>query len=132
MICTEEEVFYISLGRRMREERSLKDWTQIDLAKYAEIDPHKVHKYEGGLHRIRSYELQQLAMALDVSADYLIGRDDLKRHRQYSRILESIIEDLIALQNPRLLQSVHYFVRTLKTGFQRDGQTASKLCVNNK
>jgi transcriptional regulator with XRE-family HTH domain len=126
-MLSEEEIFYMAIGRRMKEERDLRDWKQIDLAKFSGISSHKIHKHENGLDRIKSYELSRVSNTFGVSADYLLGLDPNKRHKDVPKIALAIMDDLATIQNIEVLESVYQFVHTIKNGFQNDKITSKKL-----
>lgn len=63
-------------GKRLREVRMLRKLTQQKMADLLNIALRSYQCYEGG-DRCPSYELlTQIADVLDISLDYLLGRDD--------------------------------------------------------
>lgn len=66
---------------RIRELREDKDLRQYDVAVATGIDQRTLSNYETGKTNPDSYAIIQLCDFFDVSADYLIGRDDKKSGR---------------------------------------------------
>ncbi len=124
MIPAEEQIFYRAVAARMKDERDELDWKQKNLAANSGIKSAKIHKIEGGVDRLRAYELFKLCETLNVSADYLIGLDTNKRHRVYPKIVLAIMDDLATIQNIQILEIVYRFVRVIKNEFKGKGKTA--------
>lgn len=55
--------------------RQRRDLTQGDLAKKAQINSNAISQYETGARLPTAIALRKLAVALNVSADYLLGID---------------------------------------------------------
>lgn len=72
-------------GRRLREARRLRGWTQDRLAKESDIPAAVISHFETGTRqRASAANLVKLARALSVSVDYLLGRTgaiDIRDHR---------------------------------------------------
>lgn len=68
-------------GKRLREMRMLRKFTQQNMADLLNVALRSYQKYEQG-ERSPSYDLLiQIADILDVSIDYLLGRDEwMKSH----------------------------------------------------
>ncbi|VAW79698.1 hypothetical protein MNBD_GAMMA12-2072, partial [hydrothermal vent metagenome] len=74
-----------ALGRRIKQLRKDKSWTQKELAKQVGTSPAQLNKYESGLNTPPLDRLAMLAEVLHVSVDYLIGgqyNDDLPIHNK--------------------------------------------------
>jgi len=63
-------------GDRVRSARQGKSYTQEHLARLLDIGLRQVARYEAGQSDITGDALLRMADALDVSADYLLGRTD--------------------------------------------------------
>lgn len=63
-------------GERLREEREKRDLTQDELAGLAHIAKRTLRRYELGETEPDADILARLVVALNVSADYLLGRTD--------------------------------------------------------
>lgn len=64
-------------GRRLRELRDARGWTQGQLAERARVPPAMISHFETGVRGAPSADnLVKLANALEVSLDYLLGRAD--------------------------------------------------------
>lgn len=59
---------------RLRAARDLREWSQNDLAIRAGLPPSSIAHFESGARKPSFDTLQRLANALEVSADYLLGR----------------------------------------------------------
>lgn len=62
------------LALRLRTARELKDWTQQDLANVTGLKPSAVSHFEKGRRVPSLQNFHKLVVALNVSADYLLGR----------------------------------------------------------
>ena len=64
-------------GRRVREARGMRCWTQEELAKESGVPAAMISHFEtGARQRASAANLVKLAKALSVSVDYLLGRTD--------------------------------------------------------
>ncbi len=127
MIPAEEHLFYMALANRMKAERELLDWKQTDLAENSNIHKIKIHRLEGAVDRMRAYELCLICETMNISADFLLGLDTDKRHREYPKIVLAMMDDLATIKNPEILESVYQFVRTVKNGIQNERSGSKKL-----
>jgi transcriptional regulator with XRE-family HTH domain len=64
------------LGERLIKVRQERQLSQTDLAKKAGLQPSAISHFETNRRAPSAINLQRLADALDVSADYLLGRSD--------------------------------------------------------
>lgn len=60
-------------GRRVRQSREERGWSQGDLARECGLTPSGVAHFEAGRREPRLTSIVRLAEALDISADYLVG-----------------------------------------------------------
>lgn len=67
-----------SFGKRLKELRKQKHWTQKELAAMAQIGFSQFNKYECGLHIPPAEKLIELARLLDTSVDYLLSGQALQ------------------------------------------------------
>ena len=65
-----------SFGKRLKQLRKQKRWTQKELAAMVNIGFSQFNKYECGLHIPPAEKLIELARLLDTSVDYLLSGDD--------------------------------------------------------
>lgn len=61
---------------RLRAARDFREWSQNDLAERAQLPPSSIAHFESGSRKPSFDNLHRLANALEVSADYLLGRVD--------------------------------------------------------
>ena len=61
---------------RLRAARHMRDWSQGDLAARAELPPSSIAHLEAGSRKPSFETLRRLAIALQVTTDYLLGRTD--------------------------------------------------------
>ncbi|MDR1330210.1 MAG: helix-turn-helix domain-containing protein [Oscillospiraceae bacterium] len=64
-----------AIGKRIKALREIKGWTQEVLADRLNIARNTLTKLEGGFRDFKSTELLEIARVLDVSTDYLLGRE---------------------------------------------------------
>lgn len=86
-------------GKRLKEFRKSRHWTQAQLAKKIGVDPSMVGSYERGVHYPPVPTLLKLAGELGVSVDRLLGADenkteDLQDKRLYQLFLKADQADL--------------------------------------
>jgi transcriptional regulator with XRE-family HTH domain len=62
--------------QRLRAARDLRQWSQSELADRAKLPPSSIAHFETGSRKPSFDTLRKLAVALDVSTDYLLGRVD--------------------------------------------------------
>lgn len=61
-----------AFGKRLKELRKQKSWTQKELANQIDIRYSHLNKYENGMHAPPLEKLIQLADIFDISLDYLV------------------------------------------------------------
>ncbi len=84
------------LSTRIREIRTAKRISQVELAKALGVTKQSVSNWENDNIQPSVDMLARIADALSVSADYLLGRDD-KRHLDVTGLSEDAIQRLQAL-----------------------------------
>lgn len=74
--------------KKLQEIRKLKGLTQQDLAKLSGITQQSISKYERGIRSPESESLKKLALALEVSADDLLGiTEEVKKFKEIQKML---------------------------------------------
>lgn len=66
----------MNIGKRIVRLREANDWSQRELAKRVDLNVSVMNRIESGERPVRDHELLAIASALDVTADYLIGRNE--------------------------------------------------------
>jgi transcriptional regulator with XRE-family HTH domain len=61
---------------RLKTAREMREWSQVELGRKAELPASSVAHFEAGSRKPSFDTLRRLAIALDVTTDYLLGRDD--------------------------------------------------------
>ena len=87
--------FMIVTGRKIRELRHAKNWSQHDLANAANIDQATVSRIEAETKVPRTDTLVAIATALGVSPDVLLGTTTIVYPRERDPELSSIVSDRI-------------------------------------
>lgn len=85
----------IVTGRKIRELRHAKNWSQLDLANAANIDQATVSRIEAETKTPRTDTLVAIATALGVSPDALLGTTTIVYPRERDPELSSIVSDRI-------------------------------------
>ena len=62
--------------KRLKTARAMRQWNQSELAKKADLPPSSIAHFEIGSRKPSFDNLRRLAIALDVTTDYLLGRVD--------------------------------------------------------
>ena len=86
-------------GEKLKELRTKYGKTQEDIAKYLEVAPQTIYKYEKGINQPDLNTLSKLAEYFNVSTDYLLGRTNVP-----ITINESLILNIGKLY-PKILKS---------------------------
>ena len=82
------------LGRRLKELRDQREWSQADVAKQSGVSSVMVSHFETGVRQNASADtLVKLANAFHVSLDYLIGRADTPQFSSSPK-LEAVLRKL--------------------------------------
>ena len=84
-------MLYIDLGKKIKEERIEKGYTQEELGEKIDSTGAYIGQIERGERSASMYKIILIAQALNVSLDYLIGNF---RFKQVSDIDEKIAEEL--------------------------------------
>ena len=78
-----------SVGKRIKELRKQRGWTQKELANHIDGSYQQLNKYESGIHTPPLDKLIQLTEALNTTTDYLItGEVDEQTPLHNKRLLE--------------------------------------------
>lgn len=83
---------YISIGKKIREERMLRNLTLEQLAEVLELSPSYMGLIERGQRGISIDTLYKVCMTFKISSDYLIGiENDTAQSGEYHILLDKII-----------------------------------------
>lgn len=107
------------IGKQLKEVRKARGLTQAELAERVGVSLSTVKKWELDMNEPNSDKLIALALTLNVSTDYLFGRDtapDLVLTEDKERLL-AIIDSL----PPRQREAVTQYAEFLKEGGGRRG-----------
>ena len=72
----------INIGKKIAELRKEKNWSQADLAEAIEVSRDIIGKYERGEHAPSIEITTKLAEAMEVTVDYLLGRERFGKYDQ--------------------------------------------------
>lgn len=90
------------LVKRIIDLRESKDWSQAELARRLGLDKSVMNKIENGTRKISAEELSRLSSILDVSSDYLLGRDE----KPYYELTDKEKKD-IGIEAERMLEGLN-------------------------
>lgn len=68
------------IGKRIINLREAKNWSQRELARRVNLNFSVMNRIESGERPIKDHELIDLSTALDVTADYLLGKTNQKHN----------------------------------------------------
>lgn len=68
----------MSIGQRLKEVRQLHNESQQDIAVLLGTTQNYISRYESGRHDIPAYRLAILCKHWKISADYILGLDEIK------------------------------------------------------
>jgi len=105
-----------NLGERIKIARIQKKMSQADLANAANVHQKNISKYEGGGVVPSALILKEMAKALGVTADYLLGsdQDDVIKDTELLRHFKDIDKMPEELKSA-LITVIEAFVRDAKT-----------------
>lgn len=66
----------MTVGERIRHARKERGMTQYELAALCDMPQHAISKYENNIWDPRLFNATSIAIALDVSLDWLVGLSD--------------------------------------------------------
>ena len=68
----------MDIGKRIIHLRERKGWSQRELAKRVDLNPSVMNRIESGDRPIKDHELKKLSDVLEVSSDFLLGKNNPK------------------------------------------------------
>ena len=102
---------YISIGNRIKEIRTAKNWTQAKLAEKSGIEPSNISHIERAATKLSLPTLVNIANALDVTLDEIVYGSLVKS----THISIKIIDDILADCSSEELKSITEIIKTTKT-----------------
>lgn len=120
-----------AIGRRLREVRNRRAFSQTKLAELVGITQTLVSDYEIGRLRLNAGLLAKFVKALRVSADEILGLKETKengffRDRRFIRRMEEI-EKLSRPEKQTLLKTIDHFLRGAQAARSASPQERSRL-----
>lgn len=107
--------------RRLSALREDAQLSKKELASLLDVSPSRISFYEGGQTQIPSHMIDKIASLFEVSADYLLGRTNIKNSIEYEKVTNQIStssEVLRILQDlkefPSLIQEAEQFIKFKK------------------
>ena len=102
---------YISIGKRIKELRTAKGWTQATLAEVSGVEPSNISHIERAATKLSLPTLVNIANALEVSLDD-IAYGSLSKS---SHVSAKIINDILLDCTPDELKSLAEVIKTTKS-----------------
>jgi len=105
----------INIGKKISELRKEKGWSQGELAKAVSASRDIIGKYERGEHSPSIEMTTKLAEALDVTVDFLLGKE------RFGKYYKEVIQRLEGIQNMdestrgKLFDIIDTYIRDAKT-----------------
>ncbi|WP_080875993.1 helix-turn-helix domain-containing protein [Oceanobacillus timonensis] len=123
-------------GQRIIQLRSQRNWTQKELAQHVNINVSVMNRIESGERPIKGDELTAIADTLEVTTDYLLGRESstsknsmqeqenefIKRIQEKVPEADAMFRDLANLP-PEHIQDVYDYLLFKKSRRNNAGQT---------
>ena len=94
---------WLNLGQRMADIRRSKGISQLQLAEMADISKEHLSNLERGNKLPSAQTLAQIASALDVSLDALVGVDNVQSHIEIDAQLQSLLSSYSLAEKDALL-----------------------------
>lgn len=76
------------LVKRIIDLRESKDWSQSELARRMGIDKSVMNKIENGTRKVSSEELSKLSSILNVTSDYLLGKNQTPEWAEKDEVIQ--------------------------------------------
>lgn len=102
---------YVSIGKRIKELRIAKGWTQAKLAEKSGVEPSNISHIERAATKLSLPTLINIANALEVTLDDIAYGSIAKS----SHISVKIINDIISDCSPEELRSITEVLKTTKS-----------------
>ena len=101
---------YISIGKRIKDIRTTKGWTQAKLAEKSGIEPSNISHIERAATKLSLPTLVSIANALEVTLDELVYGSLVKG----AHVSVKIIDDILADCSQDELKAITEVIRTTK------------------
>ena len=101
---------YISIGKRIKEIRTAKGWTQAKLAEASGVEPSNISHIERAATKLSLPTLVNIANALDVTLDEIIYGSLIKS----AHISAKMVDDILADCSPEELKSITEIIKAVK------------------
>ena len=100
----------VKFGKRIRELRKSKGFTQEQIAEFINIEPPNVSKMESGMHFPQPEKIEKLAKALDVEIYELFEFEHKKSKQDLLKFIKNSLDDF----DVKNLELIYKFVYNLK------------------
>ena len=102
---------YVSIGKRIKEFRTAKKWTQAKLAEESGIEPSNISHIERGATKLSLPTMINIANALGVSLDDIAFGSLVKSKHVSVKLIDEIISDC----TPEELKAIIEIIKTTKS-----------------
>ncbi len=112
----------VHVGLRLREARTLKNWTQKDLGKHVELTFQQIQKYENGANRIGASRLWHLSQVLEVPVSYFfeglesgkrLDADDAETAENIRRKSLELVRNYYAIKDDRNREAAYQLIKAM-------------------
>lgn len=126
----ESDLIAQHIGRRIRDKRKQRGWSQKALAERVGVAFQQIQKYESGANRVNSVALYQISRKLDVPIGYFYEglqdvREDLCSEIATLPDGTDMMRNFVAIKNPVARASLVTMARTLAGSTNSMESTAS-------
>lgn len=87
------QIDYVTIGRRIREERTSRKWTQAYLAEKSGIEPSNISHIERAATKLSLPTLISIANALEVTSDELLYGNLIRSSHISTKIIDELLSD---------------------------------------
>ncbi len=101
---------YATIGKRIREARIAKKWTQAYLAEVSGVEPSNISHIERAATKLSLSTIIRIANALELTVDELVYGNLIKS----THISNTMINDLLADCSPNELKAIAEMIKTTK------------------
>lgn len=104
----------LNIGKKISELRKQRNWSQSDLAKAVEASRDIIGKYERGENSPSIEMATKLSEALDITVDYLIGKERFEKYdKEAIKRLEGI-QKMDSTTKSKLFDIIDTYIRDSK------------------
>ena len=110
----------VHVGLRLREARTLKNWTQTELGERVGLSFQQIQKYENGANRIGASRLWHLSQILELPVSYFfeglesgkrVDADDAETAENIRRKSLELVRNFYAIEDDQIREAAYQLIK---------------------